>query len=431
MKKMMSVVCIAAMLAAVLLAVNASAVGTVTFSLSSNTSPARAGDTITISVKVSGVQSAGGLLAAGPVSLKYDTGKLTYVSAGGGPGIPDTDVMANHVSGEVLLDYIDVQGGANPLKTDATLFQVKFKVKDSASSGTTAFSIEIPDGAVADKNAQTVTAKKSGLTLLLAAARSDNADLTALIVSNASISPAFSKGVTSYTASVPFETASLLLAPTLADANASFKVSGNSLEPDKVTNVKITVTAESGKTKVYTIAVSRAADPNAPSTTTTQEASSSQAQQDATLKSLEVEGFVLSPVFLKVRTEYVVWVPFETTKVKVKAEANDGNATVTVTGGDNLVSGKNTVKVECKTADGSTKVYTVTVRRAVAHGQEDVSESVQENTTRREAATDAGANEAKSGVKTGLVVVIALLTLAAGCVGGVFLSPVLIQNRKF
>ena len=103
--------------------------------------------------------------------------------------------------------------------------------------------------------------------------------------------------------------------------------------------------------KQYKIIIHRDKAPETPKST------------DNTLKSLGVSGFTMSPTFNKDTTEYSVTVPNATDKVIVNAEANDGKATFEVKGADNLQVGDNKVEVVVKAEDGSTKVYTINVKK--------------------------------------------------------------------
>jgi formylglycine-generating enzyme required for sulfatase activity len=102
---------------------------------------------------------------------------------------------------------------------------------------------------------------------------SNNADLSALTLSNGTLSPTFASSTTAYTASVPNATSSITATPTRAQANATIEVRVNtgtyaavtsgspsaSLPLNVGTNtVDVRVTAEDGTTrKTYTVTVTR------------------------------------------------------------------------------------------------------------------------------------------------------------------------------
>ncbi len=98
---------------------------------------------------------------------------------------------------------------------------------------------------------------------------SNNAQLANLTINSGTLSPVFTAGTTSYTASVSNTTTSIILTPTTSDATASVKVNGTAVAsgsasaaiPLTVGNNTITtvVTAQDGATtQTYTLTVNRA-----------------------------------------------------------------------------------------------------------------------------------------------------------------------------
>jgi hypothetical protein len=91
------------------------------------------------------------------------------------------------------------------------------------------------------------------------ATKSANADLSALTVSSGILSPAFSAATTSYTAVVENPVESVTVAGTASDSKAteSPPVALTSLEAGVAKSAAITVTAENGTSKTYTVNVTR------------------------------------------------------------------------------------------------------------------------------------------------------------------------------
>ena len=91
-------------------------------------------------------------------------------------------------------------------------------------------------------------------------AKSTNVNLAALTVSSGTLTPAFSEGTTSYTVTVPLAVASLTVAGTAADAPYA-TVTETPSQPMTLTlgdnPVTVTVTAESGAQKVYTVVITQ------------------------------------------------------------------------------------------------------------------------------------------------------------------------------
>ena len=93
---------------------------------------------------------------------------------------------------------------------------------------------------------------------------SSDAPLSALTLSQGSLSPSFTSGTLAYTASVSNSVSSLVVTPTVNDANATATVNGASpATPVTLTvgsnTVTVQVTAQDGSTQSYTVAVTRAA----------------------------------------------------------------------------------------------------------------------------------------------------------------------------
>ena len=98
---------------------------------------------------------------------------------------------------------------------------------------------------------------------------STNANLAGLALDSGALSPAFSSGTTSYTSGVPNTTNSLIVTATVADITATVAVNGipvTSGNPSGALGlavgsnlIAVTVTAQDGTTKTYTITVTRAA----------------------------------------------------------------------------------------------------------------------------------------------------------------------------
>ena len=100
------------------------------------------------------------------------------------------------------------------------------------------------------------------ITITTPVPKSSNANLASLQVSPGSLSPAFSASTQSYSATVAEDQTKITVSATAADSKA--KVSLNGVQKNLVVgtnSVKITVTAENGTTKIYTITVTRTSGP--------------------------------------------------------------------------------------------------------------------------------------------------------------------------
>lgn len=316
----------------------------------SSPSSVRAGDTITVSFRMNGT----GLLAV-QGEIQYSSTQLTFRDSGGvlsGWGFDEDD---SSIAGKFTF-LISDQKQDSPINSTSRLFSLTFQVRSGVKAGD-AIRVTAAELVASDGNTDFYPPNVSA-TMTVLAPLSTNANLSRLTVSNATLSPDFAKNTTSYSASVPFSVNQLDLTATPEDSKAKVAVGNNRLVAGGTTDVTVTVTAESGATKVYTIRVDREQDPDyKPST-------------DNRLATLQVEGFLLSPPFDAGVEEYVVWLPYEVDQVAINAQPADTRASVQVLGGVGLAPGQdNQVRVVCTAEDGTARTYLVIARRASSHDE--------------------------------------------------------------
>ena len=404
MKKIAS--SLSALLLTILLLVPFTASATAASASLSGPGTVRAGDTITLTFKLNGSNLSG---ASG--TLTYDGGQLQLTGTKQKIAAP----WAVEFNGNNMVAYDNNLSA--PINGGKDLFTVSFKVKDVAAGTKITVSyqdVKASDGS-ADAGIGTVRYSATvGVPL------SGNNALASLTVSNATISPAFHANTTSYTAEVPFSVSKLEVKATAADGKAKVSVNSPTLKPDGTTNVTVTVTAENGAKKTYTIRVHREKDPNYV------------ASGNNTLAGITVDGFLLSPGFRADVTEYVVWLPYETASVKISGKAADGRASVAVIGGDNLAAGQdNPVQVICTAENGDKKEYTVVVKRAAAHDGRVDEKPTTPATEPTQAATMTGAAVPGSAAPaSGVPWWTLLLVGAAGLGGGIGMGYGLFAKRK-
>ena len=207
-------------------------------------------------------------------------------------------------------------------------------------------------------------------TVTVTRAASDNATLTALVLSAGTLSPTFTGATLAYTATVPNATTSITLTPTRVEGTATIKVNtvtvasgaasgalALAVGPNTITTE---VTAGDGTTtKTYTVTVTRAASDN------------------ATLSALALSAGTLSPTFTGATLAYTATVPNATTSITLTPTVTEGTATIKVntvtvasaaaSGSIALAVGSNTITIEVTAGDGTTiKTYTLTVTRAAS-----------------------------------------------------------------
>ena len=265
-------------------------------SLSGSTS-LRAGNTVTLTFSVSGSN-----LFAVDTGLTYDSSKLELLEWS---SLRSGWQLDKKSGGGFLLE--DTRQ-SNPINGSAKLFSLKFRVKSGVADGSTV-SVSVTNVKATSTEASSSLGSASWSAKILPPLSGD-ATLKSMSCSNAELN--FTGG-TEYSLTVPYEVSSLKLSTTANHSGAKVSVSGNSLSVGSNT-VTVTVTAENGNTKRYYIYVTRQQDPNyVPST-------------DAALSSMTPSAGTLSPVFHTDVTEYVLYVPYETTALTISGSARDSKA---------------------------------------------------------------------------------------------------------
>ncbi|WP_379970574.1 cadherin-like beta sandwich domain-containing protein [Ectobacillus sp. sgz5001026] len=195
---------------------------------------------------------------------------------------------------------------------------------------------------------------------------SNNANLTDIGITSGTLSPAFDKDTTSYTASVGNDVSSVQVTPVVADSTATVTVNGDAVASGAASKpinlnvgtntITVEVTAQDGTKKAYTLTIERATSSN------------------AFLSSFTTTAGDIA--FNKDRTSYEVTVGNDVTTTKVTPVVADATASVTVngvavasgeaSGAINLEVGTNTITTVVTAQDGTTKTYTITVERAAS-----------------------------------------------------------------
>ena len=346
MKKVLAILTAVVLLCS-LFAIPVSAAGSTALSLKPSSGTIRTGDTITVTGNFNGSATIGTF----DLKITYNASQLQYVSAAGiAPAINagELDVVPN--GGNIQLLYLDADGGRTGVK-NADAFKLTFKVIGGNVGD--AISVDAQISTVGDDNATSVSANKSPANMTIAAPLSGNTFLSALKIDNGTLTPAFDKNTISYNVSIPFSVAKLNVTCTAEDPNSKVAVNSPALTPGATTNITVTVTAQTGAKKTYTIKVARAQDPNY------------KASGNNNLSGITVNLGILSPAFSKDITNYVVWLPYEVDKITAAGTSEDSKGTVTVNGGSGLVAGKdNNITVICTAENGNKKTYTIIAKRA-------------------------------------------------------------------
>lgn len=188
--------------------------------------------------------------------------------------------------------------------------------------------------------------------------------LESLKIDNLDFDQVFGKTNGNYTITVPADTKSINIIATPDENSAILKGTGKfDLKDGKNTFQVITKLKETNdKEKTYTIVVTRETP-------------------DITLESLRVTGFALKEAFQSTLYQYSLEVPYDVEEVNVVAKATNSNASVTVTGGKNLVVGENTVTVTVTYSTGTKQDYKIIVTRLLEDDKSNIEPVQSDNTT--------------------------------------------------
>lgn len=315
--------------------VNAASSATVSWSGTGSVTP---GQTFTMDIVASASTGGGALMSAGGVITSSDTSCISFVSV--------TKVASGTTNGNKFA-YSDMDGSTSGF----TIARATFKAGSSACS--TNINITQPKLAFTDSTKLTPSTISKKITVVSSTpepSKSSVKTLKSLVPSKGSLSPAFASGTTSYTINLTDDVSSIKFNATPTDSKAT--VSGTTCSLNSSSTVcKVVVKAEDGTTQTYSVTVNKK---------NTQEETKS---SDATLKSLDVSGYTLSPKFSKNTTTYSMTVKNNIASLKVDAVPTDSKAKVTITGNSNWKVGVNPIKIKVTAEDGTTKVYTVNVTR--------------------------------------------------------------------
>jgi hypothetical protein len=207
------------------------------------------GDDVTITVSVT---SNGGSIGVSDIWLMYDSSVIAPVSgydAGGGGSVR-------------LYSYSDMT------------FTVKFK---AIGVGTSNLSVNTSNSEVIgnDLEYMSISAKTGSVTVKAPVSYSTDNTLSSLEISPGVLSPAFSPNVTSYTTTVGADCSQLVVSAVTNDSSATVSVKGTRMDPGSNTTT-ITVTAQDGSKKVYTIYTTKDSE------STTEKATDSQTSNGST-----------------------------------------------------------------------------------------------------------------------------------------------------
>lgn len=187
--------------------------------------------------------------------------------------------------------------------------------------------------------------------------KSTNKALKDLVIENYKLTPEFDADVTKYSVEVTKDVDKLEISGITQDENAKVEITGN--DNLKVGNniVKVTVTAEDGTTRIYTITVTK----------TNKEAD--EASSKLKLKTLEIKNATLIPNFSTEETNYTISVedPSSIKTEDITAVAEDSDVTIKIALSEDTSSDERLITIMLEKKDGDnqeTNSYQITVKKA-------------------------------------------------------------------
>lgn len=333
----------------------ASTVGSASIGYTVNNN-ANIGDEITAKVNVNNVNvdsSNIGICGVGG-NISFDSDYLEFISATGMSSPYAVSVNKNNNYKFAGIDFTL----SNGFSSATDIITLKFKTLKTGSTTLSLANVLLND---CNNNKLSVTPVSKTITIGTPVIKDSNNYLSALSITDYTISPAFNKNTTSYSLTVPNDVSSVTVNATKESAKATLTGTGNKNLSVGANNISVVVTAENGNKRTYTITVTRQ--------------SASQKSSDNSLKDLSVLGYTLSPAFSKDNLDYTLKVPNDATKIDVKAIANNEKSSVKIVGNTDLKVGNNVVAVEVTAEDGSKKTYKITVTREEEKKNEPVLDS--------------------------------------------------------
>jgi hypothetical protein len=184
-----------------------------------------------------------------------EVGEIVNINITLSENVMQCDFYINYDSNIIVPTGGDYDAGGNGIlrfvSADKRTFNITFK---AINPGTTNISIikSTAQMGSANEDYMSINASIGKVTVTAPESYSDDNTLSSLEISPGVLSPAFSSNVTTYTTSVGSDCDRLTVSATANDSKATIKVSGTRMDPGLNTTT-ITVTAEDGSKKVYTI----------------------------------------------------------------------------------------------------------------------------------------------------------------------------------
>lgn len=181
----------------------------------------------------------------------------------------------------------------------------------------------------------------------------------------------FKSGTTSYKTTVPEDVEEVEVYAKTTNSKATVTGTGKKKLEKGTNTVEVTVTAESGNKKIYTIEITREGKNEAKSeetsaTTQTEETTNANENIGDGLSSLKIENLKIEPDFKTNVYEYRVKYIGEKDKLDIEAKTTNSNYTVEITGNNELKEGENIITILVSDANSNNiATYQVIVNKSL------------------------------------------------------------------
>ena len=333
-----SILCVILILAVIMIFSPKSQAASLVINFSKST--ANVGDTVTVTITGQGLAGRADLTVSGPATLSENTVWVDNNSASVTAKITGEDPVTITATPTNMAEN---SATADPY-TQPTAGTIT--VASTSSSGSSSSGSSSSGGSTSNND---TTSKES-----------NNANLSNLGIRPNDFS-GFTPGTTTYNVTVPEDVESVEVYATAQESSATVSGTGTKTLEYGANALSVTVTAEDGTTKTYTINVTREE---------TEQEEEEQPEEDTEVKNglsnITIGDLELTPSFATDVYEYTVKYIGEDTSLDIQAVATDPNYTVEILGNEELKEGENIITILVSDEEGNNvATYQLTVNKSL------------------------------------------------------------------
>ena len=333
-----SILCVILILAVIMIFSPKSQAASLVINFSKST--ANVGDTVTVTITGQGLAGRADLTVSGPATLSENTVWVDNNSASVTAKITGEDPVTITATPTSMAEN---SATADPY-TQPTAGTIT--VASTSSSGSSSSGSSSSGGSTSNND---TTSKESS-----------NANLSNLGIRPNDFS-GFTPGTTTYNVTVPEDVESVEVYATAQDSSATVSGTGTKTLEYGANALSVTVTAEDGTTKTYTINVTREE---------TEQEEEEQPEEDTEVKNglsnITIGDLELNPSFVTDVYEYTVKYIGEDTSLDIQAVATDPSYTVEILGNEELKEGENIITILVSDEEGTNvATYQLTVNKSL------------------------------------------------------------------